>query len=322
MLRLGVLSTARINRSILAAAEETEAVEVVAVASRDGALAQAFAGEHGIQRSHGSYEALLEDADVDAVYIPLPNGLHHEWTMHALAAGKHVLCEKPYSRHPEEVEEAFDAAGERGLVLMEAFMYRHHAQTQIFTEIVRGGELGALRSIRASFTFQVDDPSDVRLDPKLDGGSLMDVGCYCVSGARLLAGEPVRANGEQVVGETGVDLSFFGALRFADDVVAQFGCSFVAPRFQRLEVVGEGGSLRVESPWRPDWEGDMVLEREGRVRKVDRPVGSPFVPELENFAQAVAGEAAPLLGREDALGQARTIDALYRAAESGEAVSL
>jgi predicted dehydrogenase len=321
-LRLGLLSTARINRSILAAAAASGRVSVVAVASRDLTRAQAFATEHGIPRAHGSYEELLGDAEIGAVYVPLPNRLHHEWSMRALDAGKHVLVEKPYSRRPAEVEEAFGEAQRRGLVLMEAFMYRHHPQTRNVADLVAGGAIGRLRSIRATFTFRLENPGDVRLRPELDGGALMDVGCYCVSGSRVLAGEPLRVQGEQVQGETGVDLAFQGTLRFPEDIVAQIECSFSVPRRQRLEAVGDEGSLVVKAPWRPDWGGAVLVTRGDEVTTIDVPEANPFVCELENFADAVAGISPPLLGRADALGQARAIDALYRAAESGETVSL
>jgi predicted dehydrogenase len=320
--RLGLLSTARINDSILAAAAASDRVEAVAVASRDPERAEAYAREHGLGRAHGSYEALLEDPDVDAVYVPLPNGLHHEWTLRALRAGKHVLCEKPYTRRPAEVEEAFALAERSGLVLMEAFMYRHHPQTGIAAELAADGALGRLRAIRATFTFRLEREDDARLEPDLDGGSLMDVGCYCVSGSRLLAGEPLRVQGEQVTGETGVDLAFHGTLRFDDDVVAQIDCSFTLPRFQRLEAFGEDGSMLLEAPWRPDWGGAMLLRRGEETTRVEVPSADMFRLELENLADGVAGEARPLLGRADALGQARALDALYRSAAEGRAVTL
>ena len=318
-LRLGFLSTARINLEIL---EDLPArVEAFAVASRDASRAEAYAREHQIPRAHGSYEALLDDPDVDAIYIPLPNGLHHEWTIRSLRADKHVLAEKPYSRHPAEVEEAFSLAEASGLVLMEAFMYRHHPQTRIAADLVAGGAVGRLRTIRSSFGFTLP-AGDVRLDPELDGGALMDIGCYCVSGSRLLAGEPEHVYGEQVVGETEVDLAFHGTLRFPGDVVAQFDCSFVQVRGQRLAAVGDEGKLVVETPFRPDWGGDVFLVRHDATTRVDVPDARMFELELENFAAAIAGDAPPLLGREDALGQARAIDALYRSGESGQVVSL
>jgi xylose dehydrogenase (NAD/NADP) len=320
--RLGLLSTANINRQILGGAAETDRVDVVAVGSRDGAKAQAYATEHGIERAHASYEALLEDADVDAVYISLPNGLHHEWTMRALEAGKHVLCEKPYTRHPAEAEEAFDAAGTAGLVLMEAFMYRHHPQTTTARRLVDEGAVGRVVTVRTTFSFALTDMTNVRAIQDLEGGALMDVGCYCVSGSRLVAGEPVSVLADQVVGETGVDMALYGTMRFAGDVVGQFEASFLAPERQLLEVVGDGGVLRVEAPWRVDWGGDMTLERDGSTEVVPVKEANSYTLELENLADAIEGRSAPVLGRDDAVAQARVIDALYRAAEAGEAVSI
>jgi D-xylose 1-dehydrogenase (NADP+, D-xylono-1,5-lactone-forming) len=322
MTRLGLLSTARINGEILAAAARTDTVVISAVASRELERAEAYAREHGIPRAHGSYEELLADPEVDAVYVSLPNGPHHEWTMRALEAGKHVLCEKPYSRRPADVAEAFDLADRAGLVLMEAFMYRHHPQWRRIPELVADGAIGRLRSIHATFGFRLGNPDDVRLRPELDGGALMDVGCYCVSGSRLLAGEPERAQGEQVLGPTGVDLGFHGTLRFPGDVVAQLDASFLVPSGQRLAAVGEEGSLVVEAPWRADWGVRVALRRGREVEEVEVEPGDMFVLELDNFSGAAEGRVPQLLGREDALGQAQAIDALYRAAESGASVAI
>jgi D-xylose 1-dehydrogenase (NADP+, D-xylono-1,5-lactone-forming) len=319
--RLGLLSTANINRAILAGAAETDRVDVVAVASRDAARAEAYATGHGIPAAHGSYEALLADPDVDAVYISLPNGLHHHWTMESLGAGKHVLCEKPYTRRPAEAEEAFDAAAAAGLVLAEAFMYRHHPQTAAVHRLVADGAVGRLCAVKATFTFPLANLSDVRALPELDGGALMDVGCYCVSGIRLLAGEPERVRGEQVVGATGIDMAFHGTLRCADDVVGQFEASFRSPQRQSLEAVGDEGVLLVEAPWRADWGGDIVLVRDGVHETVPVEPANAYTLELENLADAIDGTAPPLLGRDDAVGQARVIDALYGSAERNVAVT-
>jgi xylose dehydrogenase (NAD/NADP) len=315
-MRLGLLSTASINQALLGATPPE--VEIAAVASRDGARAQAYAAEHGIARAHGSYEALLEDDEVDAVYISLPNGMHHEWTLKAIDAGKHVLVEKPYSRRPAEVEEAWDAAARAGLVVMEAFMYRHHPQAAKARSLVEEGAIGRVGSIRATFSFQLEDLTNVRMLTELDGGALMDVGCYCVSGSRLLGGEPVRVFGEQRLGPTGVDVDFFGTLTFPGGAVAQFDASFSLPKRQRLEAVGDEGTLVLEAPWRADWGGGLLLNGE----PVDVEWPDSYERELTNFAAAVAGDAEPLLGREDALQQARVIEALYRSAESGKAVVL
>ena len=321
-MRLGLLSTANINRAILAGAAKTGRVDVVAVASRDAGRADAYAAEHGIATAHGSYEALLADPDVDAVYISLPNGMHHEWTMHALAAGKHVLCEKPYTRHPHEAEEAFDAADAAGLVLAEAFMYRHHPQTATVARLVADGAIGRLCAVKATFTFPLRDLSDVRALPELDGGALMDVGCYCVSGIRLLAGEPEHVRGEQVTGTTGIDMAFHGTLRCAEDVVGQFEATFRSPQRQSLEAVGEDGVLVVEAPWRVDWGGSVTLRRDGATELVEVEEADAYTLELENLADAIEGRAPALLGRADAVGQARTIDALYRSAESGTRIAV
>lgn len=322
MVRLGLLSTARINREILSGAASADRVDVVAVASRERARAEAYAHEHGIARAHGSYDDLLADGEVDAVYISLPNALHHEWTVRALQAGKHVICEKPYSRDPFEVERAFDVADKEGLVLTEAFMYRHHPQTTVVKQLVDDGRVGRVRLVRSAFTFRLTDECDVRLQPDLGGGALMDVGCYCVSGSRLIAGEPERAEGEAVVDSTGVDVAFYGTLRFPGDVVAQFDASFVAPQRQELTVFGDEATLVVGAPWRVDWGGPLELHREGGTELIQVPCAGAYELELDNLADAIAGTAPALLGREDALGQARTIDALYRAAETRASVSL
>ncbi len=311
--RLGLLSTARINDQILRAAAETDEVEVVAAASRDGARAETYARERALERAHGSYDGLLADPELDAVYVALPNALHAEWAVRALEAGKHVLVEKPFSARPDAVEAAFATAERRGLVLAEAFMYRHHPQTARVAELVREGAVGRLRSIQARFAFRLTEPANIRAARELGGGALLDLGCYCVSGSRLLAGEPERVQAE-VVPLGGVDGAFHGTLRFAGDVVAQFEASFLAPLGQRLEAAGEEGVLVVEAPWRVDWGGDVLLRRGDGVERIQIPQANAYRLELEDFAAAIRGERAPLLGRDDALGQARTLAALQEAA--------
>jgi D-xylose 1-dehydrogenase (NADP+, D-xylono-1,5-lactone-forming) len=306
--RWGILSTAKINRLVLEGARGADDAEFVAVASRDSARAEAYAREHGIEHAHGSYEALLADEGVDAVYIPLPNSLHHDWTLRALAAGKHVLCEKPYTRRSEEVEEAFDLADRNGLLLSEAFMWRHNPQTKRFVELLP--EIGELQTIRATFGFRLRGDTNVRLLADLDGGALMDVGCYCVSSARLLAGEPERVHGEQITGPSGVDLRFTGTLRFPGDVAAEFTCSFTHDH-QGLEAIGSEGALFAADPWHCK---DGLIFVNGREERV-RPANS-YTLELENVSAAIRGEAPLLLGREDARGQALTIEALYDSASA------
>jgi D-xylose 1-dehydrogenase (NADP+, D-xylono-1,5-lactone-forming) len=310
--RWRLLSTARINEAILAGAAGTDSTEIVAFASRDQRRADEYASKHRLERAHGSYEALLEDDDVEVVYNSLPNSLHVEWSIRALEAGKHVLCEKPFDKRPEAVERAFDAADKAGRLLMEAFMYRHHPQTRKIADLVADGAIGELRQLRSCFSFTLADLADVRMLPELDGGAVMDLGCYCVSMQRLLAGEPERVFGLQRTGSTGVDVGFTAVLQFGADVFGEFNCGFDLPEANGLEAIGSSGVAVVPDPVRCR---DPHVELNGEridVEDVDR-----YRLQVENFSAAVRGEAEPLLGRDDALGQARTIAALYRSAEDG-----
>ena len=315
----GLLSTARINDKFLAGVAEARESAVLAVASRDHQRGERYASERGIPRAYDSYDALLADPDIDAVYISLPNSMHLEWTGRALQAGKHVLCEKPLSRREADVAAAFDLAEREGRLLMEAFMYRHHPQTVRLADLVRSGAIGRLRLIRASFSFNATDPADVRLTTELDGGSLMDVGCYCVSAARLLAGEPELVSGAQVVGGGGVDLAFTGWMRFGDDVLAHFDSALVCDDRFELEVVGDQGSLYVADPWHCV-EPRIELRRAHTAEVIEVAAANPYGLEADNLAAAIRGAGPPLLGREDATGQARAIEALYASADSGAPV--
>jgi predicted dehydrogenase len=317
--RWGILSTANINRYVIPPAHASEKAELIAVASRDQERADAYAQEWEIDRAYGSYDALLDDPDVEAVYISLPNSMHAEWSIRSLEAGKHVLCEKPFDRRPEEVERAYDVADGAGRLLMEAFMYRHNPQTHQLVELVRAGAVGELRVIRSAFSFSVYDPENVRLRPELDGGSLMDVGCYCVSGSRLLAGEPTTVHGEAVVGPTGTDWVFAGMMRFPGEVIALFDCGTSLPLRDELEAIGTDGSLFLDDPWharRPIIE----LRRGDDVERLELEPEDSYRLQLENFSDAIQGKATPLLGREDAIGQARVLDALVRSADIGARV--
>jgi D-xylose 1-dehydrogenase (NADP+, D-xylono-1,5-lactone-forming) len=316
----GFLSTANINDKLLAGAAESDRADVIAVASRDAARAEAYARERGIERAYGSYEELLADPDVEAVYISLPNSLHVEWSIRALEAGKHVLCEKPLSRRAADVERAFDVAEESGRLLMEAFMYRHNPQTARLKELADGGAIGRLRLVRAAFSFSLTDGENVRLNSSLDGGGLMDVGCYCVSGTRLLGGEPERVYGEQVLGESGVDELFTGTMRLPGDVLAQFDAGLVLPVRDELEAIGEEGSLFLDDPWHCK-SPVIELRTDGGVEEIAVEPADSYRLQLENMSDAIRGEAEPLLGREDAVGQARAIEALYRSATEGRPVN-
>jgi D-xylose 1-dehydrogenase (NADP+, D-xylono-1,5-lactone-forming) len=317
----GILSTADINRKVIPGAHASEKVELIAVASRDLRRAEEYAREWEIDRAYGSYEALLEDDDVEAVYIPLPNTLHCEWSIRAVEAGKHVLCEKPMSRHTEDVESAFDAAEKNGRILMEAFMYRHHPQTTRLRQLVGEGAIGELRLIRTCFSYSLYDEENIRLRTDVEGGSLMDVGCYCVSGARLLGGEPEQVHGQQFIGPTRTDWAFTGTMRFPSDVLALFDCGTALTERDELEAIGSEASLFLDDPWHCV-EPVIELRRDGRVERIEVESADSYRLELENLSAAIRGEAKPLLGREDAVGQARVIEALFHSAASSAAVAL
>jgi D-xylose 1-dehydrogenase (NADP+, D-xylono-1,5-lactone-forming) len=317
----GIVSTADINRKLIPGARASEKVELVAVASRDQARADAYAREWEIPRAYGSYEALLADPDIEAVYISLPNTLHAEWSIKALDAGKHVLCEKPFTRHPEEVDAAFDAAERNGRLLSEAFMYRHNPQTARLVELVQSGAIGELRLIRSAFSYGLYDHDNIRLRTDVEGGALMDVGCYNVSGSRLLGGEPERVWGEAWYGPSRTDWVFSGTLRFPGDVIATFDCATALAERDEIEVIGSEGSLFLDDPWHCN-EPVIELRREDGVERIEVERQDSYQLELENLSDAIRGEAPLLLGREDALGQARTLEALHRSATTSEPIAL
>ena len=321
VVRWGIVSTADINRQLIPGAHASDKVELIAVASREQSKADAYAREWEIERAYGSYDALLADPDVEAVYISLPNTMHCDWSIRAVEAGKHVLCEKPLSRHPEDVERAFDAADRAGRLLSEAFMYRHNPQTMRLAELAREGAIGELRLIRSTFSYSLYDAENIRLRTDVEGGSLMDVGCYCVSGSRLLAGEPESVFGQAYVGPSGTDWVFTGAMRFPGDVLAQFDCGTALPDRDELEVIGSEGSLFLDDPWHC-WEPGIELRRDGEVERMELDPTDSYRLELENLSDAIRGDAPLLLGREDAVAQARTLEALHRSAETAELTRL
>lgn len=321
-MRLGILSTAAINDLILPAAEAA-GMPVVAVASRDAARAEMYAAAHGIARGHGSYQALLDDPEVDLVYISAPNSQHVEWTLRAIAAGKHVLVEKPFTRSVEEARAAVIAADAAGVLLSEAFMWRHNPQTRALVNLVRDGVIGRVQLVRASFAFELEGlrgADDTRFDPALDGGSLMDVGCYCLSAIRLIAGEPERVHAERRVGRSGVDLTLAATLRMPGDVIGQFDCGFATPHRDELEVVGSEGSLYVDDPWHARVPGIEVRAADGGRSMVEVPREDSYRLQLENMAAAIAGTAPLRVDTADLLGQARALEAVHRAAVEGATV--
>jgi xylose dehydrogenase (NAD/NADP) len=308
----GVVSTAHINAKFLAGVAQSDECDVLAVASREADRAATYARENGIERSYGSYEQLLDDPDVEVVYISLPNSLHVQWTERALRKGKHVLCEKPLSRRVADVEALFDVAESANRVLMEAFMWRHNPQTDRVVELVQAGAIGRPTLVRAAFSFAIaaGDEANVRLSAALDGGALMDVGSYCVSAARLLAGEPEAVSGHQLIGGDGVDVAFAGSMRFGSGMLAHFDAGIALADRDELEIVGDQASLFLDDPWHCR-EPVIELRRDGAVERIELEPADSYRLEAENLSAAIRGRAQPRLGRADAVGQARVIEALY-----------
>jgi D-xylose 1-dehydrogenase (NADP+, D-xylono-1,5-lactone-forming) len=317
----GILSTAHINRKVIPGAHSSPKVDLVGVASRDHARAEEYARTWEIERAYGSYEALLEDTEIEAVYISLPNTLHCEWSTRALEAGKHVLCEKPLSSHLYEVEETFDVAERTGRLMSEAFMYRHNPQTKRLRELVDQGAIGELRLVRSAFSYSLYDEHNIRLRTDVEGGALMDVGCYCVSGSRLLGGEPQSVYGQAWLGPTRTDWVFGATLRFPGDVIALFDCGTALPERDELEAIGSEGSLFLDDPWHCSVP---VIEhrRDGEVERIELEPVDSYRLELEDMSDAIRGEGELLLGREDAMGQARALESLWESATTGAAVRL
>jgi D-xylose 1-dehydrogenase (NADP+, D-xylono-1,5-lactone-forming) len=321
-LNWGIISTADINRLVIPPAKESPEVELVGVASRTQERADEYAAKWEIPRAYGSYEALLADPEIEAVYISLPNTMHVKPSIHALEAGKHVLCEKPFTRHPEEVDAAWDAADRNGKLLSEAFMWRHHPQTKRLRALIDEGAVGELRLIRSAFSYSLYDHDNIRLRTDVEGGALMDVGCYCVSGSRLAAGaEPESVQAAAWYGPSGTDWVFAGTMRFPGDVLAVFDCGTAMPNRDELEVVGSEGSLFLDDPWHA---GEPVIEvrRRDGVERIEVEHANSYRLELENVTRAARGEEELLLGRDDAMGQARALAALHEASQSGETVAL
>lgn len=322
-LRWGVLSTANIGRAAVNPAIQASGNgELVAVASRDAARAREFAEAHGIPRSFGSYAELLAEPDIDAVYIPLPNSLHLPWTVKAAEAGKHVLCEKPLALDEAECREMSAAAEANGVRLLEAFMYRFHPRTQRVVELVRDGAVGDLRVIRSTFTFRLTRPDNIRLDPALGGGALMDVGCYCVNVSRTMAGEePEEVAAVANWTERGVDEEMTGLLRFPGGVTAHFDCALTMERCEVYEVAGTEGHLEVPASFLPGTADAPIHHHRGRQGAETEVVGGvdEYREMVEHFAECVLNERSFRYSAEEAALNMRTIDALYRSARNGGA---
>jgi D-xylose 1-dehydrogenase (NADP+, D-xylono-1,5-lactone-forming) len=323
----GILSTANIGRkAVIPAIQRISGATVLAIASRDAAKAKEAALAHGIPRHYGSYEDLLADPEVTAVYNPLPNSLHLPWTLAALRAGKHVLCEKPLGVSAAECREMAEAALRAGRVLMEAFMYRFHARSEATLELVRRGDLGRLSLIRARFAFTVTNPANIRLSRDLGGGALMDVGCYCVNAARTLAGaQPTEAQAYATWAASGVDSALSGTLRFPGNLTAQLDCALDQPRYEGLQVFGSEGWLEVASAFLPGTEDAAlsVTTRKGGQKTLVFPGHDQYQRMVEHFHACVLQGTPPRYDAREAADNLAVVEALLASArQGGRAVSL
>lgn len=323
VLHWGLLSTARINRALIPPLRVSKRNQLLAVASRTQESADTYAREWKIPRAHGSYEALLADPEIDVVYISLPNHLHAPWTIKAVEAGKHVLCEKPLALSAEEVDEVQAAARRHGRVVMEAFMYRHHPQTLKVQELVKSGSLGEVKLIRGSFSFVLSREGDVRLDPAMGGGSIWDIGCYPISYARSVLGEnPLEVFGWQVIGPTGIDDTFVGQMRFANDAIAQFDSSFVIPFHAFMEIVGSEGTLNIPRPFKPEPDEKIYLTRGDKTETMKIKGHELYLGEVENMADAILLGQEPRISLDDSRANVAVISALLESARAGKPVQV
>jgi predicted dehydrogenase len=321
-----MLSTAAIGRVVADAIRGSTEAQFVAVAGRDPGRAADYAADLGVPRSFGSYDALLSEDGVDAVYIPLPIAMHTEWTIRALRAGKHVLCEKPFAMTAADAAACFDAADAAGRMCIEGLMWRHHPQTRLAQTLLADGAIGRLAHIRAALSVDVA-PGDIRRTGRLGGGASLDLGCYCISAIRLFGGQPVRVSAEQVVdsadGAEGGDLRLAATLALAGDVLAQFDVALDFPRRDELELIGTGGKITIPDPWLCRY-GFVELERGGTTERLpaDPDHTDAYRTEFEVASRVIADGAVPTFGRADAIDQAAAIEAVRRAAAIGTRIDL
>jgi predicted dehydrogenase len=332
-LRWGILSTANIARTkVVPGMLKAERCEVVAVGSRDEGAAGRFAEELGLQRAHGSYEALLADPDLDAVYIPLPNHLHLEWTVAAARAGKHVLCEKPLARTAADAERMVEACDRAGVRLMEAFMYRLHPSWQAVRDLVAGGRIGPLVTVQSWFSFFNDDATNIRNILEAGGGALFDIGCYCVNLSRMLMGdEPTRVQATIVRDPaTAVDIVTTAILEFPGGRTATFTCSTRAEPDQRVNVYGSEGRISIGIPFNipPDRPTEVYLTKGGdppvapATETLTFPTADPYTVEANAFAAAILDGLPTPTPPADAVANLRVIEAIFAAAERGGPIDI
>ncbi len=318
-LNWGLLSTAKINRALIKPLNASKRTRLLAVASRSQSSADAYAKEWKIPRAYGIYESLLSDPEIDVIYNSLPNHLHAEWTIKALRAGKHVLCEKPFALTLDEVDAVVAASKETGKVVAEAFMYRHHAQTYKVKEIVDSGKLGTIQFIKGAFSFKLEQGENIRWMAELGGGSIWDVGCYPISYARMLVGaEPVEVFGWQATGQGGSDETFIGQMRFGNGVYMQFDSSFRVPFRTYMEIVGTEGTLIVPNPFKPGKKNFLRLDKDGRETILKVKGGKLYMGEVDDMCDSILKNTPSLVSLEDTRANIAVILGFIKSAKTGK----
>ncbi len=326
-IKWGILSTARIGvTAFIPSARATPAAQVYAIASRSQATADAFAREHDIPVALGSYQALLDHPDIDAIYISLPNSLHAEWTIKAAAAGKHVFCEKPLSVTAAEGRQMVEACRQADVLLFEAFVFVHHPQSRRLKEIIAAGEIGTLRHINAGMTYVINDPSNIRLIKALGGGSIYDGGVYPITFSRFIAGtDPVSVQAHmRFDSQAGVDVATSLILEYPAGVTATLYCSFEGRGGAHALIAGDQGRLVVPAPYHPGAESsfDLIVGSDQRRSETFQTGTPPFQPAIDFFQQCMRGEETPTYMADHADGTLRVVEAAFESVHSGKRVEL
>ena len=338
--RWGLLSTARINERMIPAMRAAERSELLAVCSRSQEKADAYAAKWEIPRAYGSYDQMLADPDVNVVYISLPNSMHREWAVKTAEAGKHILCEKPLAQTPQDVDVMAQAAQRNGVVLQEATMMRFHSQTRKLQALLADGIIGDVRLMRGVMCFQLTKEHDIRFNAELGGGSIWDLGSYCVNFMRtMMQANPVEVSGWHVPHDTGVDATFFGQMRFASGTVGQFFSSFQAmPRFE-ADLIGSDGMIQLDCPWvnnigvtsnvhifgEDQSESKTTFSDDIRYRTtqlISTDNINAYQDEVNSMVNTVCGSAEPVISLADSRDNAVTLDALCRSAREGRPVAV
>lgn len=331
MIRWGVLSTANIaSKQVLPAIVDASKAELVAIGSANIEKREAIASAFRIPNQYDSYEGVLADPDVEAVYIPLPNSLHKKWVIKAAEAGKHILVEKPIALSIQDAEEMFEACEKHGVLLMEAFMYQFHPEHAFVKALIQSGELGDIQLMRSAFTFNIGENADnnIRMNPELGGGSIFDVGCYCLHSIRyLLDTEPkeIYVQGH-IHPEHGVDMSAQGVLKLENGVQAMFDCGFTSTDREKYEIIGSKGSVEVTSAYRPDkqpgGEAEILIKVAGKPVKSKKLSGNPYILEVEHLSSCILKGHQPSYTPEQSIKNLKTILAAYASLKSQEPIEL